>query len=476
MTNLFDVVPSGLFRPLASPRGAPIYANILLALFAETERHHQPLSHELALSVVLDHLRDPQALDVTADVLTEDEAPPSEAANEPDVQLSRAGAVLRYLTRCGWLIAETQRDFAQLYLLPDYAFRILRTLAEITANQPPPLAGLICSIHDLLQAALAEGNADIRLPEAHRQTAHLLNGLHELHHNIGRHVNQVLEQLSTRGVLEQLFNRYQAEIVDRAYHELRTTDHVSRFRPGVLNAATQITRSNALEVAARQQFERRAAGDIAQANSRLLDQLVEIRDQFEGLDRRLQEIDARHSQFVAAAVRAVELQLAAGSTTSGQLNDILQMLLAEPTSGAYERTQAAFSLFRLELSDAASLASPTRTPQPFAPEVDTMDDPSAQDIDAAREATLNQLQRAIGPERVQAFVRKLLADQPAARAAEIPTDGPVELALLIYLRAYGDRHLGYHIEELGEWIERDGVAYRDFRIVREGERNAEEPT
>jgi hypothetical protein len=58
--------------------------------------------------------------------------------------------------------------------------------------------------------------------------------------------------------------------------------------------------------------------------------LVEIRDQFEALDRRLQDIDARHSQFVAAAVRAVELQLAAGSTTSGQLHGILQTLFIYP--------------------------------------------------------------------------------------------------------------------------------------------------
>jgi hypothetical protein len=42
--------------------------------------------------------------------------------------------------------------------------------------------------------------------------------------------------------------------------------------------------------------------------------------------------------------------------------------------------------------------------------------------------------------------------------------------LLIYLRNYGDGSLGYHVEETpnAEWIERDGVGFRDFVLRRAG--------
>jgi hypothetical protein len=73
-----------------------------------------------------------------------------------------------------------------------------------------------------------------------------------LPHNIGAHIEQVLGQLSARAVLDQVFTTYRTDVVDRAYHQLRTTDHVSRFRPGVIEALAQLSRAEQLLQSARQ--------------------------------------------------------------------------------------------------------------------------------------------------------------------------------------------------------------------------------
>ena len=159
---LLRVVPDDFFRPLTSP-GAQVYLAILLELFTQTKAHQEPLSREFAASLIYDLIAAPDKLALTTDAVIGDEI------EADDKALARASAILRYLERCGWLRSETQKDFTQTFILPDYAFRILRTLHEINSNDPPPLAGLICTIHDLLRAALEE-NADVRLPEAHRQT------------------------------------------------------------------------------------------------------------------------------------------------------------------------------------------------------------------------------------------------------------------------------------------------------------------
>jgi hypothetical protein len=242
MPALFSVIPISLFNPLASP-GALVYADVLLALLADAQRHHLPLSRELAQSIVAERINRPEALALTADTVEGGESlTGNPVQGEADVVQAQASAVLRYLVRCGWLRAETQSDFAQAFIIPDYAFRLLRVFQEVAADEPPPLRGLICSIHDLLQAAVADGNADVRLPEAHRQTLHLLNGLKELQHNIGLHIERMLRQRKTSEALEQLFSSYHTEVVDRAYHQLRTTDHVSRYRPGVVAATVQLER------------------------------------------------------------------------------------------------------------------------------------------------------------------------------------------------------------------------------------------
>lgn len=463
MPGLFDTLPRDLFNPLAA-RHAPLYAEALLTLFAETQRHQQPLSRDLAAGLVAEVLDRHAAEDLAA--LLELDA---SLADEPDTTMARAGAVLRYLVECGWLRVETQSDFSQSFTLPDFAFRLLAAFQEIAENEPLRLQGMICAIHDMLQMAVREGTAHIRLAEAYRQTRALMNGLKELQHNIGLHIEQVLRQLSARDVLAQVFTTYRSDVVDRAYHQLRTTDHVSRFRPGVLEALAQLSSGAQVEEIAR--LLRASGGDatVEAAAARLLDQIREVREQFENLDRLLQLIDTRHSQFVDSAVRTVELQLAASTTTSGQLHAVLSALLADDApAGLAAMAEGLVSLHSLGLVDNESLAAPGRAATAFVPEAPPAPGLSEAELEAARARTLRQLTRAIGRDRIRRYAAALLEGRERLRAAEIQLESVDELPLVIYLRQYGDGTLGYVVEEVdgAEWVERDGVGFRDFVVRR----------
>ncbi len=474
MAELFQFVPEGLFRPLAAP-GYQIYGKILLALLDETQRHQESLSRELALRVTTEHLTTTEALALTEDAV--DEA----VSAEVDELQARAGAVLRYLTRCGWLRNETQSDFTQTYILPDYAFRLLHVLSEIASNEPPPLRGLICAIHDMLQAASTGDDVEVRLAEAHRQTRYLLNGLKELQHNIGVHIEQVLRQLQARDILDQVFVRYQNEIVDRAYHQLRTTDHVSRYRPNVLETTAQLARGELLETAARRRYARNEAPSIEVALGDLRAEASEIREQFEALDALLEAIDVRHSQFVDAAVRTVELQLSASSTTSGQLHSILTFLLKSRTAHDIEHfttlANPLVALFELALLDSGSLAPPGRAPTPFVPEAEPRPVPSEDEIRDKQAETVRQLKRVVSRDHVRRYAHDLLRERDEWRGSEIPLAGPDDLALLIYLRAYGDGSLNYQVEEQPDapWVERDNIGFRDFVVKRPAREDKSRP-
>lgn len=462
MAGLFDTLPRTLFNPLAAQH-APLYAEVLLTLFAETQRHQQPLSRDLALSLVIEVVDRIAADADLAELPGLDQA----LADEGDVAIARSGAILRYLAQCGWLRVETQSDFTQTFTLPDFAFRMLATLQELTENEPLRLQGLICAIHDMLQMAVREGTAHVRLAEAYRQTRALMNGLKELQHNIGRHIEQVLHQLSARDVLTQVFTTYRSDVVDRAYHQLRTTDHVSRFRPGVLEALTQLSGNKQLDEIA--QLLRAAGGDatVDATAARLLDQIREVREQFEGLDQLLQLIDVRHSQFVDSAVRTVELQLAASTTTSGQLHAVLSALLGdEAFTGLGEAGDELVSLYSLGLLDEHSLAPPGRAATAFVTEAPVTAKLSEAELEAARARTLYQLTRSIGRERIRRYAQALLDGRESLRAAEIALAGAEELPLMIYLRQYGDGTLGYRVEDVegAGWVERDGVGFRDFVV------------
>ena len=496
MSNLFDLLPATLFNPLAAS-GAPIYAEVLLRLLNETERHTQPLSRNLVLDIISDLLSTPEALSLTEDAIESEQETLADEYQD-DIQ-TRARDILNYLKRSGWLKEEQQKDYTRTYILPSYSFRLLWVLREIASQETLPLAGLICSIHDLLDATVEKGNAHIRLPEAYRQTLYLLNGLKELQHNIGTHIEQVLNQLNTSAVLDQFFT-YRHEIVDQAYHQLRTTDHVSRFRPAVLESLNNLERSDELtEAAWRMQKtapsnrmathssgnkeeeadfateqdppnETEQDAPVEQATRQLLIQINEIRHRFESLDSLLQAIDTRHSQFVDSAVRTVELYLGANTTTSGQLHAILNHLLTEEDASAStplaESYDSLINLFQLSLLDAESLAPASRAPVRFVPDPPEEVELTDEDIEAAYKRTLHHLTRAISRDKVRHFAETRLSKKSDMRGADLSFSGPDELPLLIYLRAYGDGSLGYVVEDKdeGKWVERDDIGYRDFLL------------
>jgi hypothetical protein len=100
------------------------------------------------------------------------------------------------------------------------------------------------------------------------------------------------------------------------------------------------------------------------------------------------------------------------------------------------------------------------------PEQTVAPPPTPQQIAEAQARTLAQLRRSIGRERIRHYAAELLREQDEVRVGTLPMQSAEQLPLLIYLRQYGDGSLGYRTEELeGDWIERDGIGFRDF-IVR----------
>ncbi len=498
--DIFQVIPPGLFGPLAAP-GAAVYARILLALFLEWQKHVQPLSREAALYCVSFVLNDPEAMRLTEDASAPEEGVPPDATpeqaatlegagasgatvgeneeNATDVPMSlppedpvqaRAGAILRYLTRRGWLSTETQPDFAQTYLFPGYASRFLKVLGEIAGGGTLTSQSLIFPIFDTLRSAFQEGEIDSRLPQAHRQTGELLVELRELRDNIGAYLDRIVAQMPPREILNQMLTQYRDEIQGRLFHYLHTTEHVSRYRPEVIDVLTQLERSGQIDEAARKLYELKEFPTLQAAQDRLYEQAREIRERFQSLDSLLEAIDVRHSQFVDAAVRSIELHLMSQSTTSGQLNGILEHLLQKKKWTVHQFTTISNSLIQLDQLSwicPESLATPHRIGEPFVPALEVQDVPTDEELERARQGIVLQMQQKLTQERVRQVVGGLLDGRKEVNAEQLPVAGPEDLALVILVRELGrEGKFGYVVDELPDarWLEKQGVGFWEFRI------------
>jgi hypothetical protein len=462
--DIFQAVPTGLFGPLVAP-GAAIYARILLTLFEEWRKHLQQLSRENALYAISSVLIDPEAMSLTQDAVEE-----STEIIEEDAVQARATAILRYLIRRGWMRAETQADFTQTIIFPTYATRLLKALAEMATPAVPASQSLIFPIYDTLRAAIKEGDAEARLPQAHQQTGELLVALRELRDNIGSYLDTIVGQVMPREILNQMLTNYREDIQSRMLHLLHTTEHISRYRPEVIQALNQLERAGQIDAAAHNLFEKREYATIEEARLRLYEQAREIKEQFQTLDLLLEAIDVRHSEFVDAAVRSIELHLSSQSTTSGQLNYVLEQMLQKGNLTPHQFHETANSLIQLyQLSwlSPESLASPIQAGEPFMPEPEVVETPSEQELAIARLQVMLQMQQRITQDRVRKVTLQLLDGRTEADAMELPIASPEDLSLVIFVREFGrDGKLGYVIEEDPEapWIEMGGVGFRAFRI------------
>jgi hypothetical protein len=179
-----------------------------------------------------------------------------------------------------------------------------------------------------------------------------------------------------------------------------------------------------------------------------------IRENFEAIGRLLRDIESRQRQLAQSTQ-------AEAQPVSANLIKILNFLSA----GSAPETSL-INLYQLELLDPDSLTFPSFPPFPFVPDAAPAPSPSAPEIEAAQRETARQLNRPVSRERVRRLAQSILRDRAEVRAAEVALASPQALALLIFLRAYGDGSLGYHVEELEEftWVEAGGVGFRDFVV------------
>ncbi|MCL5780117.1 MAG: DUF5716 family protein [Firmicutes bacterium] len=86
----------------------------------------------------------------------------------------------------------------------------------------------------MLTGEEAKQRPSFAILEADRMTQQFLEELRVLVNNMKHHMEQVAGKTSVQEVLDHHFDEYKAKIVDRSYHRLKTSDHVSRYRNRIL--------------------------------------------------------------------------------------------------------------------------------------------------------------------------------------------------------------------------------------------------
>lgn len=472
--NPFDVIPANLFN-LFSTQGYTTlqrhYMAILLRLYALAEFNRYGLTREVVSAEIVDYLK-------TAGAQAEVEVAAAIAADgnpsgEPDpnsitgqkLEHEYATYLLRRLAETGWVEREQHADYSETIILPDYAFTLLEALRAIQEQKPREFTGQLYTAHQLLSRSRDKDfSPALALTQAYENVRQVVRGLTELNQNIRRYIERATHGRDVAELLRLQFDDY-SQTLGPAYHALKTSDHVSRYRRDIVGKLQAWQRNAEWLDHAAEDLAAQGRLTPAQAEQEIGHAIQFIVHQLEGLDPLLEEIDRRHAQYLRTSLRQIRYQLV---SADGSFKDRLVSLgrgLAEMQNDGdvwLPDEAPGWQLHSVDAPDLRSFYTPPRRRAPFAPAAIASPALLPGELAALRSATLQDVTQALTPDKINRYVLGFFNGHRALHVTELPAEVTGDLYRLITIIAYADHpEVKYGIE----LVDGDPVEIGPYRVV-----------
>lgn len=445
MQNPFDILPLGLFNVFSSMGNGSLqrhYMAILLRLYALAEFNRFGLAREVVVDEIVHYLKESNAEgEIAAEMATQptgeqDSGSITGQKSEQDY----ASYLIRRLADSGWIEREQHADYSETIILPDYAFTLLEALRTIQEQKPREFTGQLYAAHQLITSV--NTNKDFSPPlavsQAYENVRQVVRGLSELNQNIRRYVERATKQTEIADLLRLQFDDY-TQTLGPAYHALKTSDHVSRYRRDIINQlqAWQLDADWLTQTA--EALATQSKLSPAQAEAEISHSMQFIVHQLEGLDPLLSDIDSRHAQYLRTSLRQVRYQLgSADGSFKDKLVSLAKGIAVLRESGLTELPDDSPGLVGapVAIPDSHSFYTPPQRRAPFTPDTIVVPVLSPDDLLNLRAATMQDVTQAFSPDKVNRKVIGFFNGHKRLPLAEIPTDVRHDLHWLTTIIAY----------------------------------------
>ncbi len=302
-----------------------------------------------------------------------------------------------------------------------------------------------------------------------------MRGLNELNQNIRRYVERATKQMEVADLLRLQFNDY-TQTLGPAYHALKTSDHVSRYRRDIVNQIREWLVDDDWLSQTAEELAAQSRLSPAQAEHEITQSLLFIVHQLEGLDPLLADIDARHAQYLRTSFRQIRYKLGnADGSFKDKLVSLAQQLsalreegfdeLPETEHGTYhpeaERSgRNTFLPSPIRVPDLKSFYTPPQRRAPFTPDSIIVPVLHPDDFAALHALTMQDVIQAFSPEKVNRKVLGFFNGHKRMSITEIPVRD--DLHWLTTIIAYAHHpEVSYGLEV----VEGEAVQVGQYKVV-----------
>ena len=431
MPNPFDILPLNLFNLFTTQGFASLqrhYMAILIRIYSLAEFNRFGLARETVVTEIMDYLREAGAnaedeiKEEMANQISPELDPPSLTGSKPEHYY--ASYLIRRLAESGWIEREQHADYSESIILPDYAFTLLEALRSIQEQKPREFKGQLYAAHQLITSATThkDFSPTLAVSQTYENIRQVVRGLNELNQNIRRYVERATKQMEVADLLRLQFNDY-TQTLGPAYHALKTSDHVSRYRRDIVNQIREWLVDDTWLSRIAEEFAAQSRLSPAQAENEITQSLLFIVHQLEGLDPLLADIDARHAQYLRTSFRQIRYKLGnADGSFKDRLVSLARQLSALREEGFDELPEDAPHTTQqpVRVPDLKSFYTPPQRRAPFTPDAIVVPTLHPDDFAALHALTMQDVTQAFSPEKVNRKVLGFFNGHKRMSIAEIP--------------------------------------------------------
>ncbi|ATY86085.1 hypothetical protein CVV65_15070 [Kyrpidia spormannii] len=443
--NLFDVVPERFFA-LLTGLNKHLYAEAALLIYEHSRNERFGIRVDVMRDLFqeLVETRMEQGWDISLD---EEEGETEGGAVQGHGQITleewsraQAGALIRRLAALKWIDIEVRDQFQEYIVLPHYTNRILALFKDLCEQRAVEYQRFAFVTYGILTGEEAKLRPCFAVREAREYTLQFEQELITLYQNMKHHMEQVVRQETIQDVLDHHFDVYKSQIVDKNYHRLKTSDHVSRYRFYILQTVQEwlLDRERMEETVddgIRNDFYR--TREEAEADIRAALYLIE--ETYDRLEEILYQIDLRHNQYLRASYdRARYLSQQQPGLDRELARTIVGLARwGDRWPGDGGIGSGLFRLVRVEGVAEGSLYTPRSKRRVHQPAVHVVQPVPEEVRERIRRESLARLQAAVTRQKVDQYVLARLGERNEMELAELAPTGLEEFVLLAYTYLYG---------------------------------------
>ena len=459
--KFFEVIPSELFSPLASPNRA-LYADALDVLY-NAYLENLKIPEDMLYSMLRSKLEQ-QLADATF------EGEDIDVEELRDVS-GRARFLIRKLCSKGWFEKERGDDFEEYITVPSYSSRILELFHQLRDDSPIRGYSYVFGTYSTLKVANESDNVYDKMAAiygAYDSTQSLINLLQMVYHNVKHYFQMQIDMQEVNEVLAAHFNDFGQKVVEAYIRPLKIKDSVPKYRVPIQSVLRSWAGDDALLLAmANAALQDKRGDSIENCRADLLRKIFWIDERYDNMEHDyLDEIDTQVRRYTRAATQKVENLTNRDQNVRGNLNVLLTALSRNRrASNLVDQIQPVFQLYEQSFLSEKSLWYLKRPGKRTKAAPVIIQEPTL-DADAAAQAA-QLLRSEYGRAAIAAYVQGWLgeADVRYSKDLGIQDDKSYIMSLLAVLTS-GDPAAELQIKELGGTFSENGYSIPQMQIRR----------